>query len=258
MQGENHAMGIDADTALAPGVDAAARVEAGYAVDAGALSWPACPEPALAHSPQRIHAGDREVRVLLAMRDPRIVLFADFLSGEECDALIAAARPQLRHSTVVDNETGGDSVLDNVRTSDGMFFQPGENELVRRIETRIANLVNWPVERGEGMQVLHYRVGAEYRPHFDFFPPDARGTPAILERGGQRLASVLMYLNEPACGGGTVFPEIGVTVGAHRGQALFFSYEDPRRDSKTLHAGQPVIAGEKWLATKWLRQGTFT
>jgi prolyl 4-hydroxylase len=233
-------------------------MEAFAGADAGSMSWPTCPEPALGHFPQRIDVGDREVRVLLAMRDPRIVLFADFLSGEECDALISAARSQLRNSTVVDNETGRDSVLDNVRTSDGMFFQTGENELVRRIERRIAHLVNWPVERGEGMQVLHYRVGAEYRPHFDFFPPDARGTPAILQRGGQRLATVLMYLNEPACGGGTAFPEIGVTVAAHRGQALFFSYGDPHPDTKTLHAGQPVLAGEKWLATKWLRQATFT
>ncbi|OZI62574.1 hypothetical protein CAL28_25825 [Bordetella genomosp. 11] len=238
--------------------EAAAEVRGDVMDGIGAMAWSGCPEPALGLSPQRIHVGDREVRVLFAMRDPRIVLFADFLSDEECDALIEAARPRLRQSTVVDNETGGDSVLANVRTSDGMFFHPGENELVRRIETRIAHMVNWPVERGEGMQVLHYRVGAEYRPHFDFFPPDARGTPVILQRGGQRLASVLMYLNEPTCGGGTTFPEIGVTVGAQRGQALFFSYADPHRDTKTLHGGQPVIAGEKWLATKWLRQGTFT
>jgi prolyl 4-hydroxylase len=218
----------------------------------------AFPEPALEGAPQRIDVGDREVRVLFAMRNPRIVLFADFLSAQECDALIEAARPGLQPSTVVDQQTGADGVLDDVRTSNGMFFQRGETELVQRIETRIARLVNWPVERGEGMQILHYRVGGQYRPHFDFFPPASPGTQLVLQRGGQRLASVLMYLNEPDSGGGTAFPEIGMTVCAQRGNALFFSYPDAHRDVNTLHAGQPVMAGEKWLATKWLRQGVFT
>lgn len=197
------------------------------------------------------------MQVLFTLRYPRIVLFGDFLSGEECDALIEAARDRLQPSKVVSREDGSDGVLENVRTSNGMFFARGQTELVRRIETRIARLANWPEERGEGMQVLHYREGARYLPHFDFFPPSAPGSEAVLRRGGQRVATILMYLNEPENGGGTFFPDIGLNICAHRGNALFFSYVDPNRDTKTLHAGQPVIQGQKWLATKWLRQGRF-
>ncbi|CAM3400162.1 Fe2OG dioxygenase domain-containing protein [Bordetella sputigena] len=237
---------VDGDVRGGEGGGLALTVDAGF------------PEPALDGAPQRVDVGDREVRVLLTMRNPRIVLFGDFLSAEECDALIEAARSGLRPSTVVDQETGNDGVLDDVRTSNGMFFRRGETELVARIETRIARLVNWPVERGEDMQILHYREGGQYRPHFDFFPPASPGTQLVLQRGGQRVASVLMYLNEPRGGGGTSFPEIGVTVSPQRGNALFFSYPDAHRDVNTLHAGQPVMSGEKWLATKWLRQGVFT
>jgi prolyl 4-hydroxylase len=214
-----------------------------------------CPGPTLDGAPQRLDAGDREVRVLLSMNCPRMVLFGDFLSLDECDALIQAARPRLRRSLAINADTGGEAPHE-ARTSDGMFFQRGETELIRRIEARISRLLNWPIDHGEGMQVLNYRTGAEYKPHFDYFLPAAAGTPFFLERGGQRLATFLMYLNAPEQGGGTVFPNLGMTVAAQPGHALFFSYEGPLEDTRTLHGGQPVIAGEKWLATKWLREST--
>jgi prolyl 4-hydroxylase len=42
-----------------------------------------------------------------------------------------------------------------------------------------------------------------------------------------------------------------------RGSAVFFSYDRPHAITKTLHGGAPVLAGEKWVATKWMRQGVF-
>jgi prolyl 4-hydroxylase len=138
-----------------------------------------------------------------------------------------------------------------------MFFQRGENELVRRIEERIGRLVNWPVENGEGLQILHYTPGTEYKPHYDYFDPVEPGTPTILRRGGQRVATIVMYLSEPEKGGGTVFPDIHMEVSPKRGNAVFFSYDRPHPSTKTLHGGSPVIAGEKWIATKWLRERRF-
>ena len=58
-------------------------------------------------------------------------------------------------------------------------------------------LLDWPLENGEGLQILRYRPGAEYKPHYDYFDPAEPGTPAILKRGGQRLASIVCYLNTP-------------------------------------------------------------
>ncbi|MGI9215858.1 MAG: 2OG-Fe(II) oxygenase [Hydrogenophaga sp.] len=208
-------------------------------------------------SSREVLVGGRAVRVVASLNLPRVVVLAGLLSDGECDALIDAARPRLARSLTVQTRTGGEE-LNPDRTSDGMFFNRGETELVRRIEARIAALVNWPVENGEGMQVLHYRAGAEYKPHYDYFDPAEPGTPTILRRGGQRVGTLVMYLNHPVRGGGTVFPDAGFEVMPQRGHAVFFSYDQPSPATRTLHGGAPVIEGEKWIATKWLSQREFT
>lgn len=214
------------------------------------------PEPALDESPALLDGGDRQVSVLLAMAQPRIVVLGNLLSDEECEALIAAAEPRMARSLTVATKTGGEEVNDD-RTSDGMFFQRGESPLLQRIEQRIARLLQWPVENGEGLQVLHYRPGAEYKPHYDYFDPAEPGTPTIVKRGGQRVGTLVMYLNTPEKGGGTVFPDVHLEVAPQRGNAVFFSYERPHPSTRTLHGGAPVIAGHKWIATKWLREREF-
>ena len=214
------------------------------------------PEPRLDQSPLYVDAGDRRVSVLLNMFQPRVVVFGDLLSDEECDQLMALAQPRMARSLTVATKTGGEELNDD-RTSNGMFFQRGENDLVRRIEDRLARLVNWPVENGEGLQILQYRPGAEYKPHYDYFDPIEPGTPTILKRGGQRVGTIIMYLSEPEAGGGTVFPDVHLEVAPKRGHAVFFSYERPHPSTRTLHGGSPVVAGEKWIATKWLRERRF-
>lgn len=214
------------------------------------------PEPALDDAPAALVAHDREVRVLMALREPRIVVFAGLLSDEECDELVALARPRLARSHTVDTATG-DSEVNAARTSEGMFFARAEHPVCRRLEARLAALLRWPIDHGEGLQVLRYRPGAEYRPHYDYFDPAQPGTPAILKRGGQRVATVLTYLNTPARGGATTFPDIGLEVAPQKGHAVFFAYDRPHPDTRTLHGGAPVLEGEKWVATKWLRAGRF-
>jgi prolyl 4-hydroxylase len=214
------------------------------------------PDPNLAESPLFLDAGDRQVCVLQQMYNPRVVVFGGLLSDEECTALIELAKPRLARSLTVSTKTGGEEINAD-RTSNGMFFQRGENELVSRIEARIGRLVNWPVENGEGLQVLHYRPGTEYKPHYDYFDPVEPGTPTILKRGGQRVGTVIMYLGEPEKGGGTSFPDVHLEVAPRRGNAVFFSYERPHPSTKSLHGGAPVLAGEKWIATKWLRERRF-
>ncbi len=214
------------------------------------------PEPDVADSPLYLDGGDRQVAVLGSLALPRVVILGGLLSDQECDALIAAARPRLSRSLTVATQTGGSEVNPD-RTSQGMFFQRGESELVARIEARIARLIRWPVENGEGIQVLHYLPGTEYKPHYDYFDPKEPGTATIVKRGGQRVGTVVMYLSEPEKGGGTSFPDVFFEVAPKRGNAVFFSYERPHPSTKTLHGGSPVIEGEKWIATKWLREREF-
>jgi prolyl 4-hydroxylase len=196
------------------------------------------------------------VDVLLVMNAPRVVVFGGLLSDEECDALIAGARPRMARSLTVENQTGGEAVNAD-RTSNGMFYRRGETELIAQIEARIARLVHWPVENGEGLQVLNYQIGAEYKPHYDYFDPAQPGTATILKRGGQRVGTLVMYLNNPERGGGTTFPDVGLEVCPKKGNAVFFSYDRPHPATQTLHGGAPVLAGEKWVATKWMREGEF-
>ena len=218
---------------------------------------PGLPEPDLSRFTPAIDAGDRQVKVLMALRQPRVVVFGDLLSEAECDGVMNLAGKRLARSETV--ATGGDgSEVNAARTSDGMFFERGETELIQTVEARIARLLRWPLDHGEGLQVLRYRPGAEYQPHYDYFDPGHVSTPNILKRGGQRVGTLVIYLNTPVAGGSTIFPDIGLDVAPVKGNAVFFSYDRPHPATQTLHGGSPVIEGEKWVATKWLRQGQFT
>ena len=216
----------------------------------------AVPDPLPNGTRATLWAGDRAVEVVVNLVDPRIVVFGKLLSDAECDEMVALARARLVRSETVQTVTGS-SEVNEARTSQGMFFDRGEHPVCKRIETRIAALLNWPIENGEGLQVLHYGPGAEYRPHYDYFAPDQPGTPLILKRGGQRVASLVCYLNTPTLGGATVFPDLNLEVAPLKGNAVFFSYDRPHPVTRTLHGGALVLEGEKWVATKWLRQGRF-
>ena len=221
------------------------------------LSMPlTVPVLAIENSPLYLQLEDRRVSILSNMSDPNIVVIGDFLSDEECDGLIEGAKSRMARSLTVEVESGGEE-MNADRTSNGMFYARAENELIARIERRLAQLTRWPVENGEGLQILHYQSGAEYKPHYDYFDPDEPGTPTILKRGGQRVATIIMYLHEPEAGGGTVFPDVKLTVAPKKGNAVFFSYDRPHPSSKSLHGGMPVMEGQKWIATKWLREGKF-
>ena len=214
------------------------------------------PEPDMTQSPTFIQTADRRVDILTVVKHPRVVVFGNLLSDEECESLIELAQPKLARSQTVDNQTGGEEV-NSARTSDGMFFTRSENSVCDRVEKRLAELLNWPFENGEGLQVLRYRMGAQYVPHYDYFDPAQPGTAKIVQRGGQRVATVVMYLRTPERGGATVFPDIGLEVQPVKGSGVFFSYDRPHPDTKTLHGGTPVTLGEKYVATKWLRENEF-
>lgn len=212
----------------------------------------------LAQTPNAFATSDRAVSMVFALAAPRVILFADLLGAEECEQLIEMSRGKLARSSVVNAETGHYDVHPH-RTSSGTHFSRGENPLIERIERRIAELVQCPVDRGEPLQILHYQPGGEYKPHFDYFDPALPGNEAVLKHGGQRVATLVMYLNDVEAGGSTVFPEIGLDVLPRRGHGVYFAYtsDDGQLDARTLHGGSPVAAGEKWIATKWFRQRTY-
>lgn len=213
-------------------------------------------DPSPAADGNVVDAGDRQVKVAMRCARPQIVVFDNLLSDDECEAMIERSRDKLRPSTTVNPGTGARDVI-RARSSEGAWFHIGEDELIQRLERRFATLMSCPVENGEGLQVLRYGVGGEYRQHFDYFPPSQAGSNVHLKYGGQRVATLIVYLNDVDSGGETIFPEIGMSVVARRGGAVYFRYMNGSRqlDPLTLHGGAPVLCGEKWIMTKWVREG---
>jgi prolyl 4-hydroxylase len=214
------------------------------------------PQPQLIYRDVQVDGGDKLVRVLQQRTAPDLIEFEALLSDAECDALMQAAQPRLSRSLTVDVQTGGNEIHPD-RSSQGMFFERAETPLIATIEARIAKLLQWPATHGENLQILRYPPGAQYVPHYDYFDPAQSGTDELVKRGGQRVATLIMYLHEPTSGGATVFPDIDLAIAPKRGNAVFFSYATPDPSSLSLHGGDPVTAGEKWIATKWLRQSVF-
>ncbi|NOT85700.1 MAG: 2-oxoglutarate-dependent dioxygenase [Methylococcaceae bacterium] len=205
-----------------------------------------------------LNLSDCQVKISMRLTEPDIVVFDNFMSAAECEHLIALSVEKLERSGVVDPETGK-TIIIPARSSEGCYFHRGENAFIQQLDTRISALMNWPETHGEGLQILHYENGGEYRPHFDYFPIDQTGSAAHLAKGGQRVATFIMYLNDVEGGGETIFPEVGLRVVPRQGSAVYFSYANAQGqvDPATLHGGAPVLAGEKWIATKWMRQGNY-
>lgn len=214
----------------------------------------AAPDPDLSGAGATITIDGHAIEVLCESSRPRLVVFRHLLSDEECDALVESARARMRRSTVGDGDRPEQS---EVRTSSGMFLGRDETALCTAIDVRIAALLDWPVRCGESLQVLRYEKAQEYRPHHDYFSPPEGDWAPVIGRGGNRVATLLIYLSTPERGGATCFPEMPFEVRAVKGNAVFFSYPSADAESRTEHAGAPVIEGEKWVAVKWLRQATF-
>ncbi|KAL3641030.1 putative prolyl 4-hydroxylase 3 [Castilleja foliolosa] len=188
--------------------------------------------------------------------EPRVFIYHNFLSKEECEYLINVAKPHMTKSTVIDDETGG-TMDSEVRTSTGMFLKRGRDEVIIAIEKIIADYTFIPVEHGEQLQVLHYEVGQKYEPHYDYFSDEFN-----VKNGGQRIATVLMYLSDVEEGGETVFPHAkkgnisssrdlniemsecakmgGISVKPKMGDALLFwsLHPDASDDPLSLHGSK--------------------
>jgi prolyl 4-hydroxylase len=193
------------------------------------------------------------VSVPLAERiceEPHIVAFRGLFSAAECRYLNEAATPMLTRALIVDVQTGAEKA-DPVRISDGCSFGWAlENPAVHALNRRLAAASGTAPEQGEPLQILRYRAGGEYRPHFDSVPAFSN----------QRALTMLVWLNEDYQGGETWFNEPQLALKGQPGDAVLFRNigADGRRDPKSAHAGLPVTAGEKMLASKWIRQRPIT
>jgi prolyl 4-hydroxylase len=187
---------------------------------------------------------------------PLIRTAPGLLSGELCDALIARAKPLLGPAPVYNELSGGNTTADARRHSSAALTLLTDMDLVTEaVCNRVCALAGLPAANAESLQVLHYRPGEYFAPHLDCWNPDFEGHVATLQRYGQRVFTVLVYLNDDLEGGETEFLVLGLRHRGRKGDALMFRNvaEDGLPDPRTLHAGRPPIMGEKWLLSVWIR-----
>lgn len=200
-----------------------------------------------------------ELKAECLKESPKIFYIENFLSSQECDHFIQCAKDKLQLSLGYDVTTGKDEKVD-IRTSSQTWLFLNEDAIITKIEKQISQLTNIPQENGEQFSIIRYQIGQEYQAHWDYFDPAFAGSATALARGGQRIVTVILYLNDVEEGGETEFTTLNLTVKPKKGALLYFSnvLEDGSIDTNTLHAGVPVKVGEKWIATKWLRERPFS
>ena len=186
----------------------------------------------------------------IVSEDPYIAVVQGLFSAEECRYIQLIANPWMEPAMIYAPD--GSGLRDPHRDSDNMVVTPmAEDLVIQSINRCIAAATETPVGCGEPLHVLRYRPGQQYRPH-----DDANGAAPINKR---RRITALIYLNDAYEGGETNFPEIGITVRGAVGDMLIFHNltADKLPDPRMVHAGLPVARGEKWLATRWIRVGSY-
>lgn len=199
--------------------------------------------------------------------NPRAVYFPNFATAEQCQSIIQMAKVHLKPSSLALREGETAESTQGIRTSSGMFMSSYDDKtgILDQIETKIAKATMTPKNHGEAFNVLRYEIGQSYHSHYDAFNPAEYGP-----QKSQRLASFLLYLSDVQEGGETMFPFengqnmassynfrqcVGLKVKPRRGDGLLFYSLFPNGtiDLTSLHGSCPVIKGEKWVATKWIR-----
>lgn len=189
--------------------------------------------------------------------DPAIRLYHDVLTPQDCEHLARLAQPHLQRADVIDPEGSKAGVSSEVRTNLSTFLGYAQVDFIGRyIEQKLVDAIGSELANSEPMSVLCYSPGEYYQPHYDYFSADLEVSRKHLENGGQRLASAVTYLSQPEQGGSTSFPELNLTVPSQQGTTLWFRNCDAngQPDQRSLHSGDPVTAGQKWVVTKWFRE----
>jgi len=197
------------------------------------------------HVGNKIKTEDREINIVAKLEEPLVVVLGSVLDDEECDVLIQLAKDRLQRSKI-----GGTRDINDIRTSSGTFLTDINHDILARVERRISEIMGIPTEHGEGLHILNYQPGQEYKEHFDYF------TSSSLASSNNRIATLVIYLNDVEEGGSTFFPKLNFSVNPQKGMAVYFEYfyENQMLNELTLHGGAPVVKGEKWIATQWMRR----
>jgi prolyl 4-hydroxylase len=189
------------------------------------------------------------VHIEVLCTDPQILLVHDFVTEAEAAYLIAAGEKRMQRSTVVcDNPNG---CVDANRTSESAHL--GADPQVEPIRQRAREFAR--LDYCEEIQIVRYEPSQFFRPHYDQFDVKTPSGAREIREGGQRGATMLVYLKCPESGGATVFPKAGLSVLPIARAGIFWRHQlaNGQTDPRTLHGGASVSAGVKIACNIWLR-----
>lgn len=147
---------------------------------------------------------------------------------------------------------------DEYRTGQGTWIKEKE-PTIDRFKQLIAGITGLPIENQETPHFIKYEVGGQYKHHFDYFHPGTNYYEEHIKRGGQRVFTSILYLNDDFEGGETDFPKHKITVKPTAGKMFTWRNVtvDGQLDVNSNHAGLPVKTGIKYIVVVWVRQNTF-
>jgi prolyl 4-hydroxylase len=189
---------------------------------------------------------------------PRIFKIKQFLSEKECNLLLELAQKDKKLVPVKDYK--GPGLTTSVLAGKISFFDENTAD-IDWLTNRISRLTHTPVEYGENLAVIKYEKGDFYMNAKEFLSMgQSDKIDNQISRHGNRMLVLMMFLNDDYTGGHIVFPHVSkLTLRMHRGDALLFHVTTPKAEIDTLvdHSGTPILSGEKWVATKWIREKKY-
>ena len=185
--------------------------------------------------------------------DYSIIEIPHFLSDFECEQIILLAKNEKLEVSKVYDSTD-DNIDNSSRKSEQCWLTDEHHPIIKRLSEKAAELSKTQGNFQEYLQVVSYPTGGKFNAHYD----SCNGTDEFCERlnkEGFRLVTVLIYLNDNFEGGETVFPKINKTVIPQKGKAVLFYNVDENGKPiyESLHGGNPVTKGQKFIANKWIR-----
>jgi prolyl 4-hydroxylase len=177
------------------------------------------------------------------------------ITTEQSKELIEIAEKNLVMMTTLGREDKGY----DYRSAQGTWL-PNDLELSKYIKSMISNQTDLPVENMEDLHIVRYDVGGQYKEHYDFFFPNQDYYEAnCTQRGGQRLKSALIYLNDDFEGGETEFINLKLKVKPEINKMIIWDNikQDGSLNYESLHAGLPVKSGVKYICIVWIRENKF-
>lgn len=194
------------------------------------------------------------MRLKLLHQSPPVIVIENFFTEADCEDMKQATKSAHQ----VDSATFAGAL--STRTSTSWFCHFRDVPVLLAKANRILNI---PLQTMEEPQVVRYQKGQEFSWHYDEVPRPQ------LENGGQRLATLLVYLTDvdDACGGGTAFRDLiqvdgsPVIMQPKQGSALLFfpAFRDGSPDDRTLHRSESMTCDdEKWIVQMWVHKDAYS